>query len=137
MHKIPITSEFKYQDPEEQEMYLQWFLASVIITSPNVLTKMITLKFKSVNFAKETRGSRLNGSVNRAMKVDLQGSCRLQCIEENGCLPYNFEFNDNKKKFTRQLCKSHRFFGFKHFTEDHVFLYRGVKVIFFKGIKLN
>ena len=103
MHKIPITSEFKYQDPNEQDMYLQWILASVIITSPN--------------FAKEIRGSRLNGSVNRAMKVDLHGSCRLQCIEENGCLPCNFEFNDNKKKFTRQLCKSHRFFGLQHFTE--------------------
>ena len=137
MHNIPITSEFKYQDPEQQDMYLQCFLASVIITSPNGLTKMITLKFKGVNFAKEIKGSRLNGGVNREMEIDFQDSCGLQCIKQNGCLSGSFEFNENKKKFTCQLCKSHRFFGFKHFTEDHEFLYRGVKVIFFRGIKLN
>ena len=79
-------------------MYLQWLLASVIITSTNGLTKMITPNFKAANFAKEIRGRRLNGSVAREREVDSEGSCRLQCVEEPGCLSYNFGFNENRKK---------------------------------------
>lgn len=46
---------------------------------------MITPNVKAVNFAKEMRGRRLNGSVIRELEVDSEGSCRLQCVEENGC----------------------------------------------------
>jgi len=52
-------------------MYLQWFLAFEMITSTNGITKMITPDFKAFNFAKETRGRRLNGSVIREMEVEV------------------------------------------------------------------
>ena len=109
-------------------MYLQWFLAFVMITFTNGVTKMITPNFKAVNFAKELRGRRLNGSIIGEMEVDSEGSCRLQCVEENGCLSYNFGSSE-KKKFKCQLSNSDRFAGLKNFTEDHEFLYRGIKVI--------
>jgi len=117
-------------------MYLQWLLASVIITSTNGITKIITPNFRAVNFAKEIRGRRLNGSVIREMEVDCEGYCQLQCVEENNCLSYNFGSRENKK-FKCQLSNSDRFVGLKNFTEDHEFLYRGIKVISSKGIKLN
>ena len=98
---------------------------------------MITPNFKAVNFGREIRGRRLNGSVIREMEVDWEGSCRLQCVEENGCLSYNFGFNENEKKFKCQLSNSDRFVGMKNFTEDPEFLYRGIKVISSIGIKLN
>ena len=97
---------------------------------------MITPNFKAVNFGKEIRGRRLNGSVIRETEVDLESSCRLQCVEENGCLSYNFGPSENKKKFKCQLSNSDRFVGLKNFTEDHKFLYRGIKVISFDGIKI-
>ena len=119
-------------------MYLQWLLAYVIITSTNGLTKMITPNFKAVNFAKEIRERRLNGSVIREIEVESEGSCRLQCVEETGCLSYNFGFKEkNRNKFKCQLSNSDRFVGLKNFTKDHEFLYGGIKVIFFKGIKLH
>ena len=89
--------------------------------------------FKAVNFAKEIRGRRLNGSVIREIEVDSEDSCRLQCVEENGCLSYNFGTNKNKNRFKCQLSDSDRFVGLKNFTEDEEFLYRGVKV---KSIEL-
>jgi len=101
------------------------------------LKKMITPNVKAVNFAKEIRGRRLNGSVIRELEVDSEVSCRLQCVEENDCLSYNFEFSENKKKFTCQLSHSDRFVGLKKFTEDHEFLYRGIKVITREGLKQN
>ena len=57
---------------------------------------MITLNFKAVNFGKEIRGRRLNGSVVRELEVDSEGSCRLQRVEENGCLSYNFSLDPMK-----------------------------------------
>ena len=56
---------------------------------------MITPNFKAANFAKEIRGRRLNGSVNR--EVDSECSCRLQFAEENDCMSCNFGFNENHK----------------------------------------
>ena len=47
---------------------------------------MIMPDFKAVNFAKETRGRRLRGSVNREMEKESEGSCRLQCVGWNGIL---------------------------------------------------
>ena len=113
-------------------MYLQCFVAIVMITSTNGITKIITPNFKAANFGKEIRGRRLYGSIIRELEVDTEGSCRLQCVEENGCLSYNFGPNENKKKFKCQLSNSDRFVGLKNFTEDQEFLYRGIKVISFK-----
>jgi len=92
-------------------MYLQLLLASVMITSTNGITRIITPNFKAVNSTKEIRGRRLNGNVIREMEVDSEGSCRLQCVEENGCLSYNFGPNENKKRFKCQLSNSDRFAG--------------------------
>ena len=80
-------------------MFLQWLLAFVILTSVNGVARKIKPNCKALNFAKEIRGRRLNGSVIREIEVDSEGSCRLQCVEENGCLSYNFEPNENKKRF--------------------------------------
>ena len=118
-------------------MYLQLFLASVMITSTKGVTRIITPNFKAINFAKEIGGRRLNGSVIREVEVDSESSCGLQCVKENRCLSYNFGPNENKKRFKCQLSNSDRFVGLKNFTEDHEFLYRGIKVISFEGIKLN
>ena len=108
---------------------LELFLASLMITFTNGETRMITPNFKAVNFAREIRGRRLNGSVIREMEVDSEGSCRLQCVEESACLSYNFGPSKNKKRLKCQLSDSDRFAGLKNFTEDDDFLYRGVKVI--------
>ncbi|KAL9982290.1 hypothetical protein ACROYT_G004316 [Oculina patagonica] len=70
---------------------------------------MITPNYKAVNFAKEIRGRRLNGSVIREVEVASEGSCRLQCVEEDGCLSYNFGPSENKKRFKCQLSDSDRF----------------------------
>ena len=86
---------------------------------------MIKPNFKAVNFAKEIRGRTLN-----EVSLDSEGSCRLQCVEENGCLSYNFGPNENKKRFKCQLSDSDRFFGLKNFTQENEFLYRGIKVFF-------
>ena len=104
-------------------MYLQCFLASVMITFTNTMTRIFTPDFQAVNFAKEIRGRRLNGSVFREMEVDSDVSCQLQCVS------YNFGHKENKKRFICQLTNSDRFVGLKNFTEDHAFLYRGLKVI--------
>ena len=99
---------------------------------------MITPNFKAVNFSIEIRERRLDGSVNREMEVDSEGSCRLQFAEENDCLSCNFGFNENHKtKFMWQLCNSDGFFWLEEFTENHEFPCQGIKVISFKGIKLN
>ncbi|KAL9982263.1 hypothetical protein ACROYT_G004288 [Oculina patagonica] len=110
-------------------MYLQWLLAFLTFTSANGVTRIIKPNFKAVNFAKEIRGRRLNGSVIREMEVDSEGFCRLQCVEEDGCLSYNFGPNKNKKRFKCQLSDSDRFVGLKNFTEENEFLYRGIKSV--------
>ena len=112
-------------------MYLQCFLASMtVITSTNAWGRIFNpaRDLQAVNFAKEIRGRRLSGSVIREMEVDSEGSCRLQCVNENDCLSYNFGPNENKKRFKCELSNSDRFVGLKNFTEDHGFIYRGVKV---------
>ncbi|PFX22965.1 Ficolin-1 [Stylophora pistillata] len=81
---------------------------------------------RAVNFAREIRGRRLNGSVIREIEVDSEGLCRLQCVEESSCVSYNFGSRTNKK-FKCQLSDSDRFTNFKNFTKDNEFLYRGVK----------
>ena len=109
-------------------MYLQCLLTSVMITSTNSVTRIFTPDLQAVNFAKEIRGRRLNGSVIREMEVDSEVSCQLQCVKENNCLSYNFGPKENKEGFKCELSNSARFAGLKNFTEDHEFLYRGVEV---------
>ena len=129
---------FHYQSKiKEQEMYLQWLLVFVMFTSANEVTRMIKPNFSAVNFAKEIRERRLNGSVIREIEVDSEGSCRLQCVEEKGCLSYNFGLDKNKNRFKCQLSDSDRFVGLKNFTADGEFIYRGVKVMLFELIELS
>ena len=116
----------------EQNMYLQWLLAFITFTSVNGVTRVIKPNFKALNFAKEIRGKRLNRSIIRGIVVDSEGSCGLQCVEENGCLSYNFGLSENKKRFKCQLSDSDLFVGLKNFTAGVQFIYRGVKVISLK-----
>ena len=112
-------------------MYLQCFLASMtVITSTNAWGRILNpaRDLQAVNFAKEIRGRRLNGSVIREMEVDSEVSCQLQCVKENNCLSYNFGPKENKKRFKCELSNSDRFVGLNNFTEDPEFLYRGVEV---------
>ncbi|XP_022809161.1 ficolin-2-like [Stylophora pistillata] len=60
-------------------------LSFLLISFTNGDIRMITPNFKAVNFAREIRGRRLNGSVIREIEVDSEGSCRLQCVEEESC----------------------------------------------------
>ena len=89
---------------------------------------MMTTVFQAVNFAKEIRGRRLNGSAIREIQVDSESSCRLHCVKESSCVSYNFGSTMNNKNFKYQLSDSDRFVSFKNFTEDNTFLYRGAKV---------
>ena len=67
--------------------------------------RMMTTVFQAVNFAKEIRGRRLNGSVIREIKVDSESSCRLHYVKESSCVSYNFgsTMNNNQVKKTFQL----------------------------------
>ena len=85
--------------------------------------------FKAVNFAKAREGRRLNGSVIKALNVDSEGACRLQCVNEERCRSYNFGITKNKPgKFLCQLTDSDRFSGFSNFKEDDNFKYKGIQV---------
>ena len=111
-----------------RSMYLlQLLLGSLTIAFTYGDPRMMTPVFQAVNFAREIRGRRLNGSVIREIQVDSESSCRLHCVKESSCVSYNFGSRINKK-FKCQLSDSDRFASFKNFTEDNKFLYRGVKV---------
>ena len=89
---------------------------------------MTTSNYKAVNFAREIRGRRLNGSVIKEIEVDSESSCRLHCVEETSCLSYNFGPGEKKKMFKCQLSNSDRFTELNNFIEDPQVLYRGIKV---------
>nr|XP_058958291.1 ficolin-2-like [Pocillopora verrucosa] len=109
-------------------MYLlKLLLVSLTIAFTYGDPRMMTPVFQAVNFAREIRGRRLNGSVIREIQVDSESSCRLHCVKESSCVSYNFGSTINNKKFKCQLSDSDRFASFKNFTEDNKFLYRGVK----------
>ena len=109
-------------------MYVTLLITFLVITLTNGESRLTTSNYKAVNFAKEIRGRRLNGSVTKEIEVDSESSCRLLCVEESSCLSYNFGPGENKKMFKCQLSDSDRFASFQNFTEDNKFLYRGVKV---------
>lgn len=48
------------------------------------------MHWKPANFDKAVEGRRLNGSVIKEIGVDSEGSCRLECVEEERCQSYNF-----------------------------------------------
>lgn len=63
---------------EMEGVKVQFLLSFLLISFTNGDIRMITPNFKAVNFAREIRGRRLNGSVIREIEVDSEGSCRLQ-----------------------------------------------------------
>ena len=112
-----------------RSMYLlKLLLVSLTISFTHGDPRIMTTVFQAVNFARDIRVRRLNGSVIRQIQVDSESSCRLYCVKESSCVSYNFGSTTNNKKFKCQLCDSDRFASFKNFTEDNKFLYRGVKV---------
>ena len=112
-----------------RSMYLlKLLLVSLTISFTHGDPRIMTTVFQAVNFARDIRVRRLNGSVIRQIQVDSESSCRLHCVKESSCVSYNFGSTTNNKKFKCQLSDSDRFASFKNFTEDNKFLYRGVKV---------
>ena len=109
-------------------MYSTLLITFLVITLTNGESRLTTSHYKAVNFAREIKGGRLNGSVIREIEVDSESSCRLHCVQESSCRSYNFGPGENKKMFKCQLSDSDRFASFKNFTADNTFLYRGVKV---------
>ena len=109
-------------------MFATLFLTSLVITLTNGESRLTTSNYKAVNFAKEIRGRRLNGSVIKEIEVDSESSCRLHCVEETSCLSYNFGPSEKKKMFKCQLSNSDRFTELNNFIEDPQVLYRGIKV---------
>ena len=88
---------------------------------------------KAVNFAKAIAGQKLNGSVIKEIEVESEGSCRLKCVEEERCRSYNFgATKNNAEKFKCELSDSDRFTGFKNFTKEENFSYRGIQVTFLR-----
>ena len=112
-----------------RSMYLlKLLLVSLTISFTHGDPRIMTTVFQAVNFARDIRGRRLNGSVIRQIQLDSESSCRLHCVKESSCVSYNFGSTMNNKNFKCQLRDSDRFASFKNFTEDDKFLYRGVKV---------
>ena len=56
-----------------------WVLL-VFATTVYGISRISEPDFKAVNFAKAREGRRLNSSVIKAMNVDSEGACRLQCV---------------------------------------------------------
>ncbi|KAL9986966.1 hypothetical protein ACROYT_G001193 [Oculina patagonica] len=85
---------------------------------------------KAVNFAKAIAGQRLNGSVIKEIEVESEGSCRLECVEEDRCQSYNFgTTKNNADRFKCELSDNDRFVGFINFTKEENFNYRGIQSI--------
>ena len=102
-----------------RSMYLlKLLLVSLTIAFTYGDPRMMTPVFQAVNFAREIRGRRLNGSVIREIQVDSESSCRLHCVKESSCVSYNFGSTINNKKFKCQLSDSDRFASFKNFSFD-------------------
>ena len=121
--KITIIGNISHEN-----MLATLLLTSLLITLTNGESRLTTSNYKAVNFAREIRGRRLNGSVIKEIEVDSESSCRLQCVEETSCLSYNFGPGEDKKMFKCQLSNSDRFTGLNNFIEDPQVLYRGIKV---------
>ena len=109
--------------------HLFLLLAFLAVPFVNGVTRITSPDFQAVNFAKEIRARKLNGSVIREIEVNTEGACQVECVNENRCLSYNFGPTTDKKRFNCQLSDSDRFVGLENFTEDNEVLYRGIQVI--------
>lgn len=109
-------------------MYL-WMLTLVCLPG-YCLSRISQPGWNGVNFARAIEGRKLYGNVIKEMEVESESSCRLECVEEQRCLSYNFGTTKNDAgKFNCQLSESDRFYGRANFTADGKFRYRGIKVI--------
>ena len=105
-----------------------WIIA-LLCTAVHGVSRISQPGIKAVNFARAIDGRKLNGSVIKEIEVDLEGFCRLHCVEEERCQSYNFGTKKNEAgRFSCQLSDSDRFLGHVNFTEDKNFSYRGIKV---------
>ena len=114
--------------PRQIKMSQVFCLALVVLPFVNGITRITTANYKAVNYAKEIKGRKLHGPVIREVKVNTEGSCRQECVEEEGCLSYNFGPTADRKIFNCQLSDSDRFVSQENFVEDNEFLYRGMQV---------
>ena len=103
-------------------------VAFLAIPFVNGVTRLTTPDYKAVNFAKEIKGRKLDGNIIKEMEVVTEGSCQLECVDEDGCLSYNFGPIANKRRFNCQLSDSDRFESLENFVEDNEVLYRGIQV---------
>ena len=83
--------------------HLSSLVAFLVIHFVNEKTRITKPNYKAVNFAKEIKGRKLDGNIIKEVEVATEGSCRLECVEEDGCLSYNFGPTANKKRFNCQL----------------------------------
>ena len=120
--------QFAKDFPRQIKMSQVFWLAFVALPFVNGITRITTANYKAVNFAKEIKGRKLHGRVIREVKVNTEGSCRLECVEGVGCLSYNFGPTADRKIFNCQLSDSDRFVSQENFVEDNEFLYRGIQV---------
>ena len=97
------------------------------------MPRTTTAHYKAVNFAKQIKGKKLKGNVIKEIEVYTEEFCRLECVEEDRCLSYNyFSLRSNQNKFKCQLSDSDRFAALDDFIEDDEVLYRGVEVMYRK-----
>ena len=111
-------------------------LILTLVCSPAFCISRISQSgWNGVNFAKAIEGRKLCGRVIKEMEVESESFCRLECVEEQQCLSYNFGTTKNDAgKFKCQLSDSDRFYGHANFTADGSFRYRGIKVILRGGM---
>lgn len=109
---------------------LMVFLFGSFGTAVHATSRISQPGLKAVNFAKAIEGRILKGSVIKEVEVDSEGSCQIECVEEENCQSYNFgRTKNNAKRFRCQVNGSDRFVGHANFTKDNNFKYRGMRVI--------
>ena len=112
------------------------WIVILICTAVYGISRISEYDLIAVNFAKPMAGQKLNGSVIKEIEVESEGSCRLECVEEERCRSYNFgTTKHNAEKFKCELSDSDRFTGFKNFTKEENFTDVGLQVIFYRMLK--
>ena len=112
---------------------MQLCIVILICTAVYGISRISEDDLIAVNFAKPMAGQKLNESVIKEIEVESEGSCRLECVEEERCWSYNFgTTKNNAEKFKCELSDSDRFTGFKNVTKEENFTYVGLQVIFYR-----